>query len=247
MKMQKKRTRRAALEEQREFQADHEERQLASWLASHDLDGDGALDRAEFAALVRSLGDGEDADRDTVGDDAIDKLFAKARSGKDTLTLTKSEIREAVLRYREYLMHHDYLDSIMSQFDTDGNGSLDRGEVKRMLETILRDGAKLTMNTEGREYKLKALEAAYEKGLLDKQAYMAKLYKVQGRKPSGCEAKWVAVTDDDVDFVIAQADTNGDGLLDRDEVLASLALWTKLLKGAEEKDNLKASALCSLM
>ena len=31
------------------------------------------------------------------------------------------------------------------------------------------------------------------------------------------------------------------------EVLASLALWTKLLKGAEEEEKDKASKLCSVM
>lgn len=75
---------------------------------------------------------------------------------------------------------------------------------------------------------------------------MEKLYRVQGRKPGGKdELKCIDVTDDDVDFVMKEADTNGDGVLDREEVLASLALWTKLLQGTEEKD--KASKLCSVM
>ena len=178
----KRRSRRQQLEEQRAFQAEHEERMLVSWLATHDMDGDGALDRSEFANLVRGL----DGNTESAVDDlAIDRLFAKARNGKTALTVTKPEIKEAVIRYREYLVHHDYLDSIMEQFDTDKNGTLDRKEIKRMLETILRDGAKLTVNEKGREYKLRALESAYQRGLLDKQASVSGVFSSFVTGPRG--------------------------------------------------------------
>ena len=54
------------------------------------------------------------------------------------------------------------------------------------------------------------------------------------------------VTDDDVDFVMAEADTDKNGTLDREEVLASLAAWTKLLQLAEGNND-DASSMCLLM
>ena len=148
------------------------------------------------------------------------------------------------MRYKEYLAHHEYLDQVMRKFDKDGSGALDKVEIKAMLETILKDGASLVVHSKGRAYKLETLEAAHASGRLDKTTYRDKVNKVTGTEP-GAAPSIMEVTDDDVDFVMAEADLDKNGTLDKEEVLASLAAWTTLLKrqtaaGAE-------SASCSLM
>ena len=238
---QKKRSRRQFLEEQKQFQLHSEEVQLDDWMRKHDTNGDGGLDKKEFAELVRGLEHDED---ETVDEMAIDRLFEKATKGVAGVDhVTRAQERESVIRYRQYLVHHEYLDMIMNHFDKDKSGNLDREEIRQMLQTILRDGAKLTVNTEGREYKLKSLEEAFNKGRIDQAMYQQKLYKVQGVPPKD-RPQISTVSDDDIDFVMAAADTDKDGKLDRDEVLASLALWSQLLKCSEAKRN---SMLCSIM
>ena len=56
------------------------------------------------------------------------------------------------------------------------------------------------------------------------------------------------VSDEDVDFILKEADADGNGVLDRDEVLASLALWTRLMKMAEPEEPASGfSQLCAVM
>ena len=143
-------------------------------------------------------------------------------------------------------MHHEYLNALMDQFDTNKDGNLDRDEIKRMLQIILRDGAKLQLNSKGREYKLSSLENLYNKGILDRNSYMQKLHKAQGGGDD--VVKYSEVSDEDVDFILKEADADGNGVLDRDEVLASLALWTRLMKMAEPEEPASGfSQLCAVM
>ena len=121
------------------------------------------------------------------------------------------------MKYKESLVHHEYLNALMDQFDTNKDGNLDRDEIKRMLQIILRDGAKLQLNSKGREYKLSSLENLYNKGILDKNSYMQKLHKAQGGGDD--VVKYSEVSDEDVDFILKEADADGNGVLDRDEVL----------------------------
>ena len=56
------------------------------------------------------------------------------------------------------------------------------------------------------------------------------------------------MSDEDVDFILKEADADGNGVLDRDEVLASLALWTRLMKMAEPEEPASGfSQLCAVM
>ena len=158
--------------------------------------------------------------------------------------ITADRLRDTVVRYKESIVHLAYLNALMAKFDKDKSGTLDKGEIKTMLETIMRDGATLTLNTAGREFKVAKLEEAYKKGLLEKHVYMQKLHKVQGSKEDA--VKWQEVTDDDVDFVMKEADADGNGELDREELLASMALWTKLLKVPGQPEDPKSN-LCSVM
>ena len=60
--------------------------------------------------------------------------------------------------------------------------------------------------------------------------------------------KYSEVSDEDVDFILKEADADGNGVLDRDEVLASLALWTRLMKMAEPEEPASGfSQLCAVM
>ena len=130
--------------------------------------------------------------------------------------------------------------------DTNKDGNLDRDEIKRMLQIILRDGAKLQLNSKGREYKLSSLENLYNKGILDRNSYMQKLHKAQGGGDD--VVKYSEVSDEDVDFILKEAVADGNGVLDRDEVLASLALWTRLMKMAEPEEPASGfSQLCAVM
>ena len=179
--------------------------------------------------------------------EVIVNLFKKCTEGTDTPdSVPRERLRETVVKYRESLVHHEYLNALMDQFDTNKDGNLDRDEIKRMLQIILRDGAKLQLNSKGREYKLSSLENLYNKGILDKNSYMQKLHKAQG----GGEdvVTYSEVSDEDVDFILKEADADGNGVLDRDEVLASLALWTRLMKMAEpEEPTSGLSQLCAIM
>ena len=56
------------------------------------------------------------------------------------------------------------------------------------------------------------------------------------------------VTLEKVQEIVAKADADGNGVLDRDEVLASLALWTRLMKMAEPEEPASGfSQLCAVM
>ena len=235
-----KRSRRQQLEEMKAYQAGLEEQKMQRWFDTYDKDKDGGLDRDEFAMLVRGLDKDEECD-----DLAVERLFEKALNGSASEKVDQAAVKDTVLRYREYLMHHEYLDNIMDKFDKDKSGALDKGEIKSMLETILKDGASLVVHSKARQYKLGVLSDAHDKGTLDDTSYTRKVNKVQGidetKKPSIME-----VTDDDVDFVMAEADTDKNGTLDREEVLASLAAWTKLLQMAGDQND-DASSMCLLM
>ena len=231
------------MQEKKAYQRAVEEQQVKDWISEFDADGNGLIDRQEFAKLIEGV---YGAEGGKVDETAIDKLYAKCQLDTDEATQIKGvpedKLRETVVRYREAIVHQEYLNALMAKFDKDKSGTLDRQEIKDMLSIILRDGASLTMNSAGREFKVTKLEEAYKKGLLDKHVYMKKLALVQG----GSDVKDIDVTDDDVDFVMKEADADGNGELDREELLASMALWTKLLKTPDQEDP-KASGLCSVM
>ena len=113
------------------------------------------------------------------------------------------------------------IDKVFHTFDKDGSGALDKVEIKAMLETILKDGASLVVHSKGRAYKLETLEAAHASGRLDKTTYRDKVNKVTGTEP-GAAPSIMEVTDDDVDFVMAEADLDKNGTLDKEEVKAAL-------------------------
>lgn len=230
--------------EKKRFQKEQEQKQVDEWMDKYDSDGNGMIEKGEFEQLIQGVYGSQGV---AVEPEVIVNLFKKCTEGTDTPdSVPRERLRETVVKYRESLVHHEYLNALMDQFDTNKDGNLDRDEIKRMLQIILRDGAKLQLNSKGREYKLSSLENLYNKGILDKNSYMQKLHKAQG----GGEdvVTYSEVSDEDVDFILKEADADGNGVLDRDEVLASLALWTRLMKMAEpEEPTSGLSQLCAIM
>jgi Ca2+-binding EF-hand superfamily protein len=230
--------------EKKRHQRELEEKQVDDWMNKYDTDGNGMIEKNEFEKLIQGVYGGQGV---AIEPDVITSLFKKCTEGTENPnSIPRIKVRETVVKYKESLVHHEYLNALMDQFDTNKDGNLDRDEIKRMLQIILRDGAKLQLNSKGREYKLSSLENLYNKGILDKNSYMQKLHKAQGGGDD--VVKYSEVSDEDVDFILKEADADGNGVLDRDEVLASLALWTRLMKMAEPEEPASGfSQLCSIM
>ena len=230
--------------EKKRHQRELEEKQVDDWMNKYDTDGNGMIEKGEFEKLIQGVYGGQGV---AIEPEVIASLFKKCTEGTENPdSIERNKVRETVVKYKESLVHHEYLNALMDQFDTNKDGNLDRDEIKRMLQIILRDGAKLQLNSKGREYMLSSLENLYNKGILDKNSYMQKLHKAQGGGDD--VVKYSEVSDEDVDFILKEADADGNGVLDRDEVLASLALWTRLMKMAEPEEPASGfSQLCAVM
>ena len=230
--------------EKKRHQRELEEKQVDDWMNKYDTDGNGMIEKGEFEKLIQGVYGSQGV---AIEPEVIASLFKKCTEGTENPnSIERNKVRETVVKYKESLVHHEYLNALMDQFDTNKDGNLDRDEIKRMLQIILRDGAKLQLNSKGREYKLSSLENLYNKGILDKNSYMQKLHKAQGGGDD--VVKYSEVSDEDVDFILKEADADGNGVLDRDEVLASLALWTRLMKMAEPEEPASGfSQLCAVM
>ena len=230
--------------EKKRHQRELEEKQVDDWMNKYDTDGNGMIEKGEFEKLIQGVYGGQGV---AIEPEVIASLFKKCTEGTENPnSIERNKVRETVVKYKESLVHHEYLNALMDQFDTNKDGNLDRDEIKRMLQIILRDGAKLQLNSKGREYKLSSLENLYNKAILDKNSYMQKLHKAQGGGDD--VVKYSEVSDEDVDFILKEADADGNGVLDRDEVLASLALWTRLMKMAEPEEPASGfSQLCAVM
>ena len=145
-----------------------EEKQVDDWMNKYDTDGNGMIEKGEFEKLIQGVYGGQGV---AIEPDVIASLFKKCTEGTENpSSIPRAKVRETVVKYKESLVHHEYLNALMDQFDTNKDGNLDRDEIKRMLQIILRDGAKLQLNSKGREYKLSSLENLYNKGILDKNS-----------------------------------------------------------------------------
>ena len=159
--------------EKKRHQRELEEKQVDDWMNKYDTDGNGMIEKGEFEKLIQGVYGGQGV---AIEPEVIASLFKKCTEGTENPnSVPRDKLRETVVKYKESLVHHEYLNALMDQFDTNKDGNLDRDEIKRMLQIILRDGAKLQLNSKGREYKLSSLENLYNKGILDKNSYMQKL------------------------------------------------------------------------
>ena len=210
----------------------------------YDTDGNGMIEKGEFEKLIQGVYGGQGV---AIEPEVIASLFKKCTEGTENPnSVPRDKLRETVVKYKESLVHHEYLNALMDQFDTNKDGNLDRDEIKRMLQIILRDGAKLQLNSKGREYKLVVRKPVQQGHPRQEQLHAE---AAQGAGGGDDVVKYSEVSDEDVDFILKEADADGNGVLDRDEVLASLALWTRLMKMAEPEEPASGFSppLCAVM
>ena len=164
--------------EKKRHQRELEEKQVDDWMNKYDTDGNGMIEKNEFEKLIQGVYGGQGV---AIEPDVITSLFKKCTEGTENPnSIPRIKVRETVVKYKESLVHHEYLNALMDQFDTNKDGNLDRDEIKRMLQIILRDGAKFQLNSKGWSTSCRRLENLYNKGILDKNSYMQKLHKAQG-------------------------------------------------------------------
>merc|ERR1712072_1352572 len=114
----------------------------------YDTDGNGMIEKGEFEKLIQGVYGSQGV---AIEPEVIVTLFKKCTEGTENPdSVPRDKLRESVVKYKESLVHHEYLNALMDQFDTNKDGNLDRDEIKRMLQIILRDGAKLQLNSKGR-------------------------------------------------------------------------------------------------
>jgi Ca2+-binding EF-hand superfamily protein len=102
-----------------------------TWLATHDKDGSGKFERAEFGQLLKDVAKTllPKADEMTlvVPPAMVDKVY------KDKEGLTVDEIYAALKRCISYIKSQLQLKELFNAVDSDGNGMLNKSELKQLL------------------------------------------------------------------------------------------------------------------
>ena len=112
------------------------------WLQTHDKDGSGMFERSEFGKLLKDVAKTLPPDADeqtlTVPDAMVDKLY-KEKEG-----LTVDEVYAALKRCISYIKSQMKLGDLFRAADADGNGMLNKGELKQLLTKACPPGRKVS-------------------------------------------------------------------------------------------------------
>ena len=138
-------------------------------------------------------------------------------------------------------MHHEYLNALMDQFDTNKDGNLDRDEIKRMLQIILRDGANSSSivkagSTSCRRWKTSTTRASWIRTATCRSCTRPRGGAMMWSSTRRCRMKtWTSSS--------RRPTRTGTGCW-TETVLASLALWTRLMKMAEPEEPASGFSRC---
>ena len=201
---------RAAEAKARAAQQRARDRQVASAnFDAIDVGGKGALTRHETHEMLRRV-----TGFATIDEDGLDAVFVPmakaAREASDPgITVeplaTKEDIIEGIAVYREFLVRYREIHKLVNKFDADGSGDLDREELRNVIlyaEEQLRKRNERTWNEDMIEDKDK-------------------------RDVWGLTMELVP-TDAELAVIFEACDVNGDGCINRAEVLPALAVWSQL-------------------
>ena len=134
---------------------------------------------------------------------------------------------------------------IFERFDEDHSGFLERDELMKLMFSVSQgDVIPLAADDPAAEaarrlrYKLQCLDELHAKGVIDADSLRAKRDRVQQRNHAlvSPRVREHDPTPAEVDFVLQQADANGDNKIARDECLAALGLWLQILKDDHAED-----------
>lgn len=108
--------------------------------AKYDTSEDGLLGLDEMQELLTKLNEGDPPSETEV--DLIVKAVDR-RGGSRDGSIDKAELREAMLEWRNYKAHAEFIDEKFAQYDTDNSGTLDRSQMRRLL-TDLNEGVEVS-------------------------------------------------------------------------------------------------------
>ncbi len=99
---------------------------------THDMDGNGILDREEFTSLLQTI---FATQSDVINVSIVDRLV---KSCEDHGGITKANVNRAIKKYRAYLNEMAAAsaarDNIFKQFDKDGDGVISKDEMLPILK-----------------------------------------------------------------------------------------------------------------
>lgn len=101
--------------------------------AKYDTSHDGKLGQAEMCELLTKLNGGEAPSEAEVQliVDSVDR-----RGGTSDGAINKDELKEAMLEWRNYKEHEQFITEKFVQYDTDKKGTLDREELRGLLKDL---------------------------------------------------------------------------------------------------------------
>eukprot|EP00747_Dinoflagellata_sp_TGD_P136844 gnl/TRDRNA2_/TRDRNA2_175600_c2_seq15.p1 gnl/TRDRNA2_/TRDRNA2_175600_c2~~gnl/TRDRNA2_/TRDRNA2_175600_c2_seq15.p1 ORF type:complete len:223 (-),score=46.97 gnl/TRDRNA2_/TRDRNA2_175600_c2_seq15:263-931(-) len=180
------------LNEARKADYDMEQLQLAALdvIEKYDANGSGMLEANEVRKLLSDLNGGQ-----LVSDDELCYIMVMGDTNASK-GIGASELQHAVSVWMRYLQTHPEITPYLEKYDTNGNGRLEREELKIML-TELNDG--------------------------------------------------VQVTDQEVEWVLEEADILGNSVITKPEMQRAVALWYVHMEKKEEAAAQKRKSLSSRM
>jgi len=111
-------------------------------IVKYDTGGNGKLESNEMHQLIMQLNKGEAPSEEEVKmiTDSVDR-----RGGKDKNdgAVDKDELKEVLLEWRNYKEHAEVINEKFKQYDTNGQGTLDRIELAALLKD-LNEGQEVT-------------------------------------------------------------------------------------------------------
>lgn len=206
-----------------------------AWFDEYDLDHDRRLDKAELANLLLHL------QPDSPPSDAtLDRLIEEAkRHSAEGDPVQREQLRPVLLKNLAYVKEAQFLDTIFSRFDEDHSGTLNRDELQNLMHAVATgdamafpDGDPAQKQAACIAYKLKCLNDLHKKGIIDQAALIEKRKRIHDRHHDLMTPR---LRDRDpepeeVAYVLDTADADKDGKIERNECLAALGLWMKILK-----------------